>query len=54
MARRQLQEAKNRLTKAVRKPKPRESLVEFFRKSPLAGIALEVGRSRRTGRRVRL
>lgn len=46
--------AKNRLTKVVRKPKPRESLVEFFRKSPLAGITLEVGRSRRTGRRVRL
>jgi hypothetical protein len=54
MARRQQQKAKNRLTKAVRKPKPRESLVEFFRNSPLAGIALEVGRSRRTGRRVRL
>lgn len=54
MARRQLQEAKNRLTEAVRKAKPRESLVEFFRKSPLAGIALEVGRSRDTGRPVRL
>jgi hypothetical protein len=54
MARRHLQEAKNRLTVAARQAKPRESLVEFFRKSPLAGIALEVGRSRRTGRRVRL
>ncbi len=54
MARRQPKEAKNRLAGALRMAKPRESLVEFFRKSPLAGIALEVRRSRRTGRRVRL
>lgn len=32
----------------------RRSLVEFFRKSPLAGTALEIGRSRDTGRPVRL
>jgi PHD/YefM family antitoxin component YafN of YafNO toxin-antitoxin module len=38
----------------ARQAKPRESLVEFFRKSPLAGAALEVGRSRDTGRPVRL
>lgn len=38
----------------ARQAKPKESLVEFFRNSPLAGSALEVGRSRDTGRRVRL
>jgi prevent-host-death family protein len=38
----------------ARTAKPRGSLVEFFRKSPLAGAALEVGRSRDTGRPVRL
>jgi hypothetical protein len=38
----------------ARKGKPKGSLVEFFRKSPLAGTALEVGRSRDSGRPVRL
>jgi prevent-host-death family protein len=38
----------------ARHAKPKESLVEFFRKSPLAGTSLEVGRSRDTGRPVRL
>lgn len=33
---------------------PRGSLVEFFRKSPLAGAGLELGRSGDTGRRVEL
>ena len=33
---------------------PKGSLVEFLRKSPLAGVALDVGRSRDTGRPVRL
>jgi len=30
---------------------PRESLVEFFRRSPLAGVRLKVSRSKDTGRR---
>lgn len=38
----------------ARRAKPRGNLVEFFRKSPLAGTALEIGRSRDTGRPVRL
>lgn len=38
----------------ARRAKPRGSLVDFIRKSPLAGAALEVGRSRDTGRPVRL
>ena len=38
----------------ARRAKPKGSLVAFFRKSPLAGAALEVGRSRDTGRPVRL
>ena len=37
----------------VRRAKPEGSLVEFLRRSPLAGTALEVGRSRDTGRPVR-
>ena len=37
----------------ARRAKPRGSLVAFLRKSPLAGTALEVGRSRDTGRSVR-
>jgi prevent-host-death family protein len=38
----------------ARKAKRGESLAEFVRRSPLAGIALEVGRSRDTGRPVKL
>lgn len=38
----------------ARQSKSKGSLVEFFRKSPLAGTTLEVGRSRDTGRPVRL
>jgi prevent-host-death family protein len=38
--------------KLVRRPKG--TLVEFFRKSPLAGIALDLTRSRDTGRPVNL
>jgi prevent-host-death family protein len=34
--------------------KPKSSLVEFFRKSPLGAIALDLTRSRDTGRRVEL
>lgn len=34
--------------------RPRGSLVDFFRKSPLAGVKLELDRSRDTGRRVDL
>ena len=33
---------------------PKGSLVEFLRKSPLAGVSLDTGRSRDTGRPVRL
>ena len=32
--------------------KPRGTLVEFFRKSPLAGFSLNISRSRDTGRSV--
>ncbi|MDH5221551.1 MAG: type II toxin-antitoxin system Phd/YefM family antitoxin [Betaproteobacteria bacterium] len=38
----------------ARRAKPKGSLVEFLRRSPLAGTALEVGRSRDTGRPMRL
>lgn len=38
----------------ARRTRPRGSLAEFLRKSPLAGTALDVERSRDTGRRVRL
>lgn len=38
----------------ARQAKPKGSLVDFFRKSPLAGSELEIGRSRDTGRPVRL
>jgi len=34
--------------------RPRGSLVEFFRKSPLAGVDLDLDRSRDTGRRIDL
>jgi antitoxin Phd len=34
--------------------RPRGSLVEFLRKSPLAGVRLDVKRSRDTGRRLEL
>jgi len=34
--------------------RPRGSLVDFFRKSPLAGVKLDLDRSRDTGRRVDL
>ena len=34
--------------------KPRGTLVEFFRKSPLAGVRLNISRSRDTGRSVDL
>jgi prevent-host-death family protein len=38
----------------ARRAKSKGGLVEFLRKSPLAGAGLEVGRSRDTGRPVRL
>lgn len=38
----------------ARRAKPKGSLVDFLRKSPLAGSAIEIGRSRDTGRPVRL
>lgn len=56
MTRWRLRGAKNRLSKARKardrasRAKPNESLVAFLRKSPLAGMALEVRRSRDTGR----
>lgn len=34
--------------------RPRGSLIDFFRKSPLAGVSLDLDRSRDTGRRVDL
>lgn len=34
--------------------RPRGSLVDFFRKSPLAGVDLDLVRSRDTGRRIDL
>lgn len=34
--------------------RPRQSLVDFFRKSPLRGIELDLTRSRDTGRMVKL
>ena len=34
--------------------KPKGTLVEFFRKSPLGTVALDLARSRDTGRRVEL
>jgi len=38
----------------ARQAKPKEGLAAFFRKSPLAGTTLEVGRSRDVGRPVKL
>jgi len=38
----------------ARTARRKESLAEFVRRSPLAGVALEVGRSRDTGRLVKL
>lgn len=38
----------------ARQAKPKGSLADFFRKSPLAGTALEIGRSRDSGRPVKL
>ena len=38
----------------ARLPVRRESLVEFFRKSPLVGVDLDVTRSRDIGRRIDL
>jgi len=38
----------------ARTARRKESLAEFVRRSPLAGVALEVGRSRDTGRPVKL
>ena len=34
--------------------KPKDSLVDFLRKSPLSAVALDLERSRDTGRRVEL
>jgi hypothetical protein len=34
--------------------KPKGSLVDFFRKSPLGAVALDLARSPDTGRRVKL
>lgn len=34
--------------------RPRGSLVDFFRKSPLAGVNLDLDRSRDSGRRIAL
>lgn len=34
--------------------RPRGNLVDFFRKSPLAGVNLDLDRSRDTGRRIDL
>jgi antitoxin Phd len=34
--------------------KPKETLVEFLRNSPLSAVALDLERSRDTGRRVKL
>jgi prevent-host-death family protein len=44
--------AANDYRKLARRPKG--TLTEFFRKSPLAGVALDLSRSRDTGRPVRL
>jgi antitoxin Phd len=38
----------------ARTARRKESLAEFVRRSPLAGVALELGRSRDTGRPVKL
>ena len=34
--------------------RPKDSLVDFFRNSPLAGVELDITRSRDTGRRIKL
>ncbi len=34
--------------------KPKGSLVDFLRNSPLAGVDLDLGRSRDTGRKIKL
>lgn len=38
----------------ARQAKPKESLAAFVRRSPLAGVPLDIGRSRDTGRPVKL
>jgi len=38
----------------ARQAKSKESLAEFLRRSPLAGVPLDIGRSRDTGRPVKL
>lgn len=38
----------------ARQAKPKEGLAEFLRRSPLAGVPLDIGRSRDTGRPVKL
>jgi len=38
----------------ARQAKPKESLATFVRRSPLAGVQLDIGRSRDTGRPVKL
>jgi antitoxin Phd len=38
----------------ARTARRKQSLAEFVRRSPLAGVALELGRSRDTGRPVKL
>ncbi len=44
--------AVNEYARLTRKPKG--TLVDFFRKSPVGGVALDLVRSRDTGRRVEL
>jgi prevent-host-death family protein len=34
--------------------KPKDTIVDFFRKSPLGAVALDLARSRDTGRQVKL
>ena len=34
--------------------RPKDSLVDFFRNSPLAGVELDITRSRDTGRTIKL
>lgn len=38
----------------ARQAKPEEGLAEFVRRSPLAGVPLDIGRSRDSGRPVKL
>ena len=39
---------------AEEQPKPKKSLVEFFRKSPLVGLELDLERDKDTGRDIEL